>query len=102
MVSVHPVFGQRLAGHSLTLGDFVGVMDRYVINAAGVDIYGIAKVFMDHGRALDMPTGEPFAPGAIPFHVALVVLWRELPKREIRGLAFLRIMVYAGSRLLFV
>jgi hypothetical protein len=60
-----------------------------VIDAAAVDVEGLAQVFGAHGAALDVPAGEAHAPGAVPLHLALLVFRGELPERKIRGVALL-------------
>ncbi len=75
MVRVHPDIGERLAGDSFALGDFVRVMDRLMVDAASMDVDGFAEVLHRHGRALEVPAGESLAPGTFPFHVTLLVFW---------------------------
>src|SRR6185312_3915311 len=79
----HPEIGEARADARLGLRDLVGVVDRDGILAAAMDVEEVAEVFLRHRRALDVPAGEADAPGAWPFHLALLARRRELPQREV-------------------
>ena len=63
-------------------------MHRDVVDAAAVDVDPLAQVLDGHGRAFDVPAGEPHAPGAGPFHLAFGPCRRELPQGEVGVVAF--------------
>src|SRR3989344_843981 len=81
---VHPYLRELLSRCSLALGYLVRVVHGNMVNAACVDVQRFAKVFHRHRGAFYVPAREPFAPWRIPFHLAR--LFREFPKREVRGI----------------
>ena len=74
---------------ALGLGDLVLVVGEDQIDAAGVDVEPLAKVLHGHGRALDVPSGEPLAPRAVPSHQPVGPCL--LPQGEVLGVAFVRV-----------
>ena len=48
-------------------------MYRNVVNAAGVNVNGIAQRLSGNRRTLQVPARKTDAPQAVPFHVALGV-----------------------------
>src|SRR3989344_698442 len=66
-------------------------MDWNMIDATGVDIDRLAQVLHSHGTTLNVPAGEPESPWTLPFHLALTLFNRELPKSEVRRIALLAI-----------
>ena len=64
---VHPDLGQRMiVMGAFALGDLVLVMGKHQIDAAAMDVEGLAQIFARHGRAFDVPAGTAAAPGRIP------------------------------------
>src|SRR4051794_9323148 len=62
-----------------------------------MDIEFRTQVFCAHGRALDMPAGEAFAPRAFPAHDML--FGSSLPEREILAIPFLVLSIQVAGRL---
>ena len=69
MLSVHPVIYVPLPESAFALGDFVLVMRKHVVHAAGVNVKPLAQVLVRHGGTFNVPAGEPLAPGAVPLHI---------------------------------
>src|SRR6266511_20893 len=86
---VHPDRDDPVAGGAVRLGHLVLVVGEPQVVAAGVDVEALAQVLHGHGRALDVPSGEPLAPRARPPHQASVAC--PLPQREVLGVALLRV-----------
>ena len=92
---MHPYLGARICGQieaicaakRLVLGDFIGVVDFAVINAAGVDVEGETEHFARHDRAFEMPARSALSPWRIPFHLALFTSRRFAPDREVRRIS---------------
>ena len=95
MLPVYPIVDVRRAESPLALGDFVLVVRKYVVHAAGVDVKPLAQVFVRHRRAFNVPTGKTLAPGAVPFDVAARL--GGFPKGKIAGIAFQRVGVGADA-----
>jgi len=55
---MHPHIRERHVVRRFGLGDFVVVVNRNVVNAAGVNIKRLAEVFSGHSGTLNMPAGE--------------------------------------------
>src|SRR5579885_263076 len=70
-----------MAGGALGLRYLVLVMNRDVVETAGMDIQRLAQVLHRHRRALDMPARVAAAPRAIPLHQMARLL--KHPQREI-------------------
>src|SRR5437773_11088249 len=66
MLGVHPIARERLSGGSFALGNFVFVMRKRKVDAAGVNIERFAEIFHGHGGAFDMPAGAAGADGGFP------------------------------------
>jgi hypothetical protein len=66
------------------LGQLVLVVREGQVDAAAVDVDGLAQRLVDHRRALDVPARAARAPGAVP--LGLVLLGR-LPQHEVGGVA---------------
>ena len=90
MPVMDPIANKFFSGCSLTLGNFIRVMDGHVFRAAGVDIDRIAKVLHRHRRTLDMPARKPIAERTLPMHLVIREPTDALkPKHEIRGMLLL-------------
>src|SRR5690606_34103582 len=63
---VHPVTGEGSAVGGLALRDLVFVVREDEVLAAAMDVEGLAQVAGAHGGALDVPTGTPRTPWALP------------------------------------
>ena len=85
MLAVRPDTDDVFAGVAFALGDFALVVGEYVVHAAGVDVKALAEVFDGHSGAFNMPSGEAFAPLALPFEFAAG--FGGFPKGEIAGIA---------------
>src|SRR3989344_426252 len=79
---VQPVVCKRLSGCVFGLGDLVVMMDRNVINSAGVNIKRFPEILHGHGRTLNVPAGKANAPEALPAELILARI-RELPECEV-------------------
>ncbi len=79
MVIVQPKPGKWLAGCCLALGNFVGMMHGYVLDAACVNVGSIAKILHSHRRTFDMPARKALSPRTIPFHITLAIFGAEFP-----------------------
>src|SRR5258706_1629764 len=66
MFKVQPVADELLAGGAFALGDFIFVMRKSQIDAAGVQVESLAQIFHGHGRALDMPTWPAASDAGVP------------------------------------
>src|SRR3989344_3957443 len=60
-----------------------------------MDVKRLTKIFHGHSRALDMPAGESFTPGALP------AKFGEFPEHKIFRVVFFRIRNNACPRLIF-
>ena len=61
-IAVEPKTHEWFFGSSLRLGDFIGVVNRDMINAAAVDVEGSAQILHAHSRAFKVPPGKTNAP----------------------------------------
>lgn len=52
---MEPVVSQFLAEGAESLGDFVGVVDGDVVDAAGVEVDGFAELGVDDGGTFEVP-----------------------------------------------
>ena len=59
---MEPMRGELPAAGALALSDLIFVVGENQINPAGVEVEGIAEVFFDHRRALEVPAGAALAP----------------------------------------
>ena len=99
---MHPVIDGAFARQRLRLRDFIFMMDRNMIHAAGMNVKAVSKIFARHGGAFDVPAGIAHSPGARPLHD--MFFRRFLPKRKIGGMTFFRVHLYAfagACKLLF-
>ena len=96
---VKPVSGEGLAGGALGLGEFVLVVGEHEVEAAAVDVEGVAEVFGAHGGALDVPAGAALAPEGIPHRFAGL---GGLPEGEVGGVALAAAFEGARAGLLLV
>ena len=76
------------------LRDFVFVMRKQQIVAAGVDVDRFAEVCCDHRRALDMPAGASAPPGTVP---ARQIGCGRFPQHEIGRVLLVRGDFYARA-----
>src|SRR3989338_11191607 len=81
---LHPWFQ---SGDAFGLGDFIGVMHRYMVHAAGVQVKLVAEIFHTHSRTFYMPAREAHFTECRPFH--LPVAAAPLPESKIRRIFFL-------------
>jgi len=90
--AVEPVAREGgVTGRALALGDLVFVVGETQVDAAAVQVQGLAEVMDAHGAAFDMPAGAALAPGAGPAVVAVLGLG-GFPEREV-GDAFAVVFV---------
>ena len=67
MAVVHPVARERMiVMRAFGLRDLVFVMREDEIDAAAMNVEGLAQIFARHGRAFQMPARAAEAPGAFP------------------------------------
>ena len=71
MGAMKPVVDPFFSGCGFALGNFIFVMREHIVDAAGVDIEGVAEIFARHCAAFDMPAGTSPAPRGIPGDVAV-------------------------------
>src|SRR5262245_55385196 len=64
-------------------------MNGNVILAAAMNIEIVAKVFLRHGGAFDVPSREAAPPRRVPFHLPALVGGRKLPQSEVGGVSLL-------------
>ena len=69
-----------------------------MVDPAAVNVQPLAQVLDRHRRALQVPPRKAHAPRTVPLHQALLVFGRELPEREVRGVALLVRHLHAMSR----
>ena len=83
---VQPEARERLAAvGAFALRDFVLVVRELQVDAAGVDVDGLAQVRLGHRRALDVPARAAAAPGRVP--AGQVVAWTASTARSRRDRA---------------
>src|SRR5258708_31172792 len=70
MLGMYPVVHELLACKSFALSNFIFMMRKDVIHAAGMNIKLLAKIFHRHSATFNMPAREATSPGAIPCHFA--------------------------------
>ena len=81
----------------LALGDFVGVVDGNVVDAASVDVDGLAKFGVDNARTFDGPAGVARLIEIVPVHVMLFSRFDKFPEGEIGGSTFFGVELDAGA-----
>jgi len=84
---------------AFALRDLVLVVRELQVDAAGMDVDGVAQVGGGHRRAFDMPARAAAAPGRFPAG-QVVAGW--LPQHEIAGVALVRGHLDAGAGQHFV
>ena len=82
---VKPIAGELLAAERFGLGDFVFVMGKDKVFAAGVQVEAGAELLHRHDRALDVPAGTAGADGGIPRGFAGL---GSFPEGEVAGAVF--------------
>ena len=88
---------ERLARRRFALRDFVFVVRKREVDAAGVDVERIAEIFHGHRGAFDVPAGAAGADGRLPEMLAGL---RRFPQREIaRVVLFVLVDVHTRARL---
>ena len=65
-LGMHPETRERLAGERFRLRNFVFMMRKNQVDAAGMDIERLAQVLDGHHGALDVPAGPAGADGGVP------------------------------------
>src|SRR5690606_16212143 len=78
--------------------DFALVMWEDVVDAAAVNVERLAQILSRHGRTLDVPAGETFAPRAVPAQNVLRL--GALPQCEVERVALLATHSLARAGLL--
>src|SRR5574344_2787557 len=63
---MQPVINPLFAGSALALCDFIRVVDRNVVDSAGMDVEMLSKIFHAHRRAFDVPARVSASPRAFP------------------------------------
>src|SRR5580704_13782100 len=97
MLRVHPVVDELLASGAFALGDLVFVMRKRQIDAAGVNVDGLAEKFHGHRGTFDVPAWSSGTDGCLPKMLAGL---GRFPQREIaRALFFVAVVVHARSGL---
>ena len=86
----------------MVLRDLVGMVDFAMIDAAGVDVEMVAQILTAHHRTFEVPAGRAAAPGAVPFHLTMLVGSAEAPDREVSGMTLARDAVDAALHRAFV
>lgn len=83
-----PVGGEVPAAAANGLGNFVFVVREDEVDAAGMEVEVVAEIFLNHGRAFEVPAGAAFAPGRVPSVFAVFGAIR-LPENEVAYAVFL-------------
>ena len=85
---VHPVARERRAAvGAAALRDLILVVREDEVDAAAVDVDGLAQMRADHRRTFDVPAGPAAAPRRVPADHAL---GDRLPQHEVGGIALER------------
>ena len=85
MFGVQPEADERFAGERFRLRDFVFVMGKRQVDAAGVDVERFAQVLHRHHGALDVPAGTAGAERRFPGGFAVLL---RFPENEVAGVGF--------------
>jgi hypothetical protein len=83
---VQPVVGEAETGCA-RLGELVLVVREAQVDAAAVDVEGVAEVLAGHRRALEVPARAAGAEGGRPRRRRRLVGLVALPQREVAGVA---------------
>src|SRR6185437_791067 len=86
MLEVNPVANELLPRRAFTLRDLILVMREDKIDAAGVNVERLTKIFHRHRRALDMPTRTAATTRRVPRRFSFTR--RFFPKREVTRVLF--------------
>ncbi len=89
VLGVQPEADERAVVRRLALRDLVLVVRKDVVDAAAVDVEGLAEVLGAHRRALDVPARAARAPGRVPGRLARL---GALPEHEVAHV-FLLVLV---------
>ena len=95
---VEPMRREAPAARALALRDLVFVVGKNEIHPAGVQVKGIAEVFADHRRALEVPAGAALPPRGFPEVLAILIAAR-LPEDEVGNTIFL-VLIRIGAGVL--
>src|SRR6202050_5080921 len=92
---MQPELHKGLAGGRLTFGDFIFVMRKGEVYAAGVNVQSFAEIFHGHGGAFDVPAGTAGADAGLP---EMLTGFGSFPEGEIAGVVFfVAIVIHAGA-----
>ena len=93
---MEPVACKVTTAGAAALGDFVLVVREDEVHATGVQVEGIAEVFVAHGRAFQVPAGATLAPRRGP-EVGAVLRAAGFPEHEVgHAVFFVLIRIGAG------
>ena len=84
--AVHPVVNGRMSQPTLRLGNFVFVVNGYVVHTACVNVENFAKVLFAHCGAFYVPTGKSLSPRAVP--LLQMIGGGFFPQGKIYGMTF--------------
>ena len=96
-VAVEPEIGEFFAESGLGLGDFVGMVDWDVVDAAGVDVDGFTELGVDDGGTFEVPTWVAWAAEKIPAHGVVFAVFDEFPNCKVRGVFLFGAEINAGA-----
>src|SRR5207249_3234204 len=94
MLGVQPEAGEGSPCQRFRLGDFIFVMGKRQVYAAGVDVQGLAQILHRHDGAFDMPAGPAGSERRLPGWFAVLA---RLPENEVAGVRFV-VFVYVDAR----
>ena len=90
---VEPEAGEGLSRAPFRLSDLIFVVGEHIIDAAAVNIDGLAEVFDRHCRALDVPPGAPLAPRTLPVDCPVPLFIIGFPKDKVTRCVFFVLIV---------
>ena len=85
---MEPVPRKLATTSTLTLRNLILVMRKGQVLTTTVQVESIAQIFLNHGRALEMPTRAPRPPRTFPKVVAISIAL-PLPENKVRNTIFL-------------
>ena len=88
---VHPVFCKRNSIAAFALCDFIFMMWKNKIFAAGMDVDLLSKIFLGHNGALNMPARSSVAPWRGPVWLSFFL---RFPEHEIQRIFLLILTGY--------
>ena len=92
MLGVQPVANERFSSRRLALGNFVFVMRKGQVDAAGVNVQRLAQIFHGHRGTFNVPAGAAGAERRFPEMLSRL---GGLPQRKIpRAFFFVAIVVH--------